>query len=136
VLWARHMELVRVEVALQTLTSVPDPRTIQQQIEQRVEAHLFIAFPAHGPTMTLRMKLKRLVTGLTPREVLKSLATILMVDVHFPTTDGRTLGMPRYTEPDTEQQMLLNSLRLTLPSQPPPRIRNGTAVLPTQHPNP
>ena len=136
VLWTWYMQLVRVEEAFQTLKSDLDLRPIHHQIEQRVEAHLFIAFLAYGLTMTLRMKLKRLAPGLTPREVLKSLATIQMVDVHFPTTDGRTLVMPRYTEPDTEQQMLLDRLRLTLPSQPPPRIRNGTAVLPTQHPNP
>jgi len=136
VLWAWYMQLVRVEEAFKTLKSDLDLRPIHHQIEQRVEAHLFIAFLAYGLTMTLRMKLKRLAPGLTPREVLKSLATIQMVDVHFPTTDGRTLVMPRYTEPVTEQQMLLDRLRLTLPSQPPPRIRNGTAVLPTQHPNP
>lgn len=135
-LWAWYMQLVRVEEAFKTLKSDLDLRPIHHPIEQRVEAHLFIAFLAYGLTMTLRMKLKRLAPGLTPREVLKSLATIQMVAVHFPTTDGRTLVMPRYTEPEIEQQMLLDRLRLTLPSQPPPRIRNGTVVLPTQHSNP
>lgn len=136
VLWAWYMQLVRVEEAFKTLKSDLDLRPIHHQIEQRVEAHLFIAFLAYGLTMTLRMKLKRLAPGLTPREVLKSLAAIQMVDVHFPTTDGRTLVMPRYTEPEGEQQIILEKLNLTLPSQPPPRIRNGTAVLPTPHPNP
>ena len=55
---------------------------------------------------------------------------IQMVDVHFPTTEGRTLIMPRYTEPELGQQMLLDKLRLKLPAQPPPRIRNGNADLP------
>jgi len=124
-----------MEEAFRTLKSDLDLRPIHHQIERRVEAHLFIAFLAYGLTMTLRMKLKRLAPGLTPREALKSLATIQMVNVHFPTTDGRTLVMLRYTEPEFEQQMLLDRLRLMLPSQPPPRIRNGTAVLPTPHPN-
>jgi hypothetical protein len=63
--------------------------------------------------------------------VLKSLSAIQMVDVHIPTTDGRELVMPRYTEAEYEQQMVLEKLRLTLPAQPPPRIRGGDAVLPT-----
>ena len=45
-----------------------------------------------------------------------------MGDVHLPTTDGRTLILSRYTEPEQEQRILLDRLRLTLPEQPPPRI--------------
>jgi len=60
--------------------------------------------------------------GLTPRSVLDKFAAIQMLDVKFPTTDGRTLILSRYTEPDTEQKLLLEQLKLTLPSQPPPRI--------------
>lgn len=48
-----------------------------------------------------------------------------MLDVTFPTTDGRTLILSRYTEPDTDHKLLLEQLKLTLPPQPPPRI--GTA---------
>jgi hypothetical protein len=45
-----------------------------------------------------------------------------MVDVHLPTTDGRHIVLPRYTQPDNDQQILLQQLKLTLPPQPPPRI--------------
>jgi hypothetical protein len=45
-----------------------------------------------------------------------------MVDVHLPTTDGRTLILSRYTEPEADQQLLLDRLNLQLPAQPPPRI--------------
>jgi hypothetical protein len=31
--------------------------------------------------------------------------------------------MPRYTQPETEQAILLNKLQLRLPQQPPPRIK-------------
>ena len=44
------------------------------------------------------------------------------LDVHFPTTDGRTLILSRYTEPNADQRVLLDRLSLTLPPQPPPRI--------------
>jgi hypothetical protein len=45
--------------------------------------------------------------GLTPRAVLEKLAGIQMLDVSFPTTDGRRLVMPRYTEPSPEQALSL-----------------------------
>jgi hypothetical protein len=54
--------------------------------------------------------------------VLDKLAAIQMLDVHFPTTDSRTLILSRYTELNAEQKLLVNQLKLDLPSQPPPRI--------------
>ena len=45
-----------------------------------------------------------------------------MVDVHIPTSDGRTLILSRYTQPEPDLQLLLSRLKLQLPAQPPPRI--------------
>ena len=45
-----------------------------------------------------------------------------MIEVHLPTTDGRQLILPRYTQPEKELALLLHQLHLTLPDQPPPRI--------------
>jgi hypothetical protein len=46
-----------------------------------------------------------------------------MIDAHLPATDGRTLVQSRRTEPEPEQQLLLDRLQLRLPEQSPPRIR-------------
>jgi hypothetical protein len=46
-----------------------------------------------------------------------------MLDVWLPTTDGRCLVMPRYTQPEPEQAILLHELKLQLPPQPAPRIK-------------
>jgi hypothetical protein len=54
-----------------------------------------------------------------------------MVDVELPTTDGRVLVLPRYTEPEAEQEVLLEKLGLTLPAQPPPRIGAWQLTEPT-----
>jgi transposase len=129
-LWEWYTQLVQVEEAFKTLKSDLNLRPIHHQVEKRVEAHIFVAFLGYCLMVTLRMKLRKAAPGLTPRAVLQSLAAIQMVDVHIPTTDGRTLILPRHTEPEPEQQMILEKLRLTLPSQPPPRIREGQAVLP------
>ena len=40
----------------------------------------------------------------------------------FPTTDGRTLILSRYTELTADQKLLARQLKLDLPPQPPPRI--------------
>jgi hypothetical protein len=55
--------------------------------------------------------------------VFEKLATILMVEVWIPMVDGRWLVMPRHTQPEKDVQALLNQIRTTLPSQPPPRIK-------------
>jgi hypothetical protein len=41
--------------------------------------------------VTLKARLKRGASGLTPRTVLEKFAAIQMLDVHLPTTDGREI---------------------------------------------
>jgi hypothetical protein len=65
--------------------------------------------------------------GLIPRAVLEKLAGIQMLDVSFPTTDGRQLVMPRHTEPSPEQAQLLHHLNLVLPH---PRITTSASTVP------
>jgi hypothetical protein len=63
-----------------------------------------------------------LAPGLTPRSVLEKFATIQMLDVHLPTTDEHTVILSRYTQPETDVQLLLQRLKLDPPAQPPPKI--------------
>ena len=78
-----------------------------------------VAFLAYCLSVTLQHKLRGHGPGLTPRAVLEKLA-VQMLDVSFPTTDGRMLVMPRYTEPEPEQALMLHQLGLALPQQPLP----------------
>jgi transposase len=133
VLWKWYMQLVRVEEAFKALKSDLNLRPIHHQTEKRVEAHILLAFLGYCLTTTLRMKLAA-APGLTPRAALDSLAAIQMVEVNIPTSDGRVLVMPRYTEPEAQQKMILEKLGLELPPQPPPRIRHGQMELPTAQP--
>ena len=50
-----------------------------------------------------------------------------MIDVAIPTTDGRTINLTRYTEPERELHLLLERLHLQLPAQPPPKISAAQA---------
>jgi len=132
VLWEWYMQLVRVEESFKTLKSDLNLRPIHHQIEKRVEAHILVAFLGYCLTMTLRMKLSAAAPGLTPRAALQSLSAIQMLEVHVPTSDGRMLVMPRYTEPEAQQRLILEKLKLSLPPQPPPRLRDGKLKLPTK----
>jgi transposase len=121
-LWKFYIQLVEVEAAFKNLKDDLQLRPIYHQLEQRVEAHIFVAFLAYCLHVTLRAQLKPLAPGLTPRAVLDKFAAIQMLDVHFPTIDGRTLILSRYTELNADQKLLVKRLKLDLPSQPPPRI--------------
>ncbi len=121
-LWQFYLPLTEVEAAFKNLKDDLQLRPIYHQLEHRIEAHIFVAFMAYCLHITLRARLKPLAPGLTSRAVLDKLAGIQMLDVHFPTTDGRTLILSRYTEPNPDQRLLLGRLNLTLPPQPPPRI--------------
>ena len=121
-LWSYYIQLTEVEQAFKELKGDLGIRPVFHQLESRIEAHIFVAFLAYCLHVTLKARLRPLAPGLTPRSALEKFAAIQMVDVHLPTTDGRTLVLTRYTEPEPEQQLLLERLQLRLPEQPPPRI--------------
>src|SRR6516162_5786786 len=131
-LWQFYIQLVEIEAAFKTMKDDLNLRPIHHQLEGRIEAHIFVAFLAYCLHVTLRARLKPLAPGLTPRAVLDKLAAVQMLDVHFPTTNGRTLVMSRYTELNADQKLLIKQLRLNLPSQPPPRITPAATALPHQ----
>ncbi|MGH8711397.1 MAG: IS1634 family transposase [Burkholderiales bacterium] len=121
-LWQFYIQLTEIEAAFKNLKDDLQLRPIYHQLQHRIEAHIFVAFMAYCLHITLRARLKPLAEGLTSRAVLDKFAAIQMLDVHLPTTDGRTLILNRYTEPNPDQRLLVERLNLTLPPQPPPRI--------------
>lgn len=128
-LWQFYIQLVEIEAAFKNLKDDLKLRPIYHQLQHRIEAHIFVAFMAYCLHVTLRARLRPLAGGLTPRSVLDKFSAIQMLDVQFPTTDGRTLVLSRYTEPNTDHKILLEQLKLTLPPQPPPRITEGGKLL-------
>jgi hypothetical protein len=121
-LWTFYLQLIEVEQAFKELKGDLAIRPIYHQTDARIDAHVFVAFMAYCLQITLKQRLRSLASGLTPRSVLDKMAAIQMVDVHLPTTDGRTVVLSRYTEPAADQAILLQQLKISLPAQPPPRI--------------
>jgi transposase len=128
-LWECYIRLTEIEQAFKELKSDLSVRPIYHQKDNRIEAHIFIAFMAYCIQVTLKQRLRALAPGLTPRAVIEKFAAIQMVDVHLPTTDGRQLVLSRYTQPDKDLQILLHQMKLKLPDQPPPKITSGRPVL-------
>jgi transposase len=120
--WEFYLQLVEVEEAFKNLKGDLCIRPIFHQLQRRIEAHIFVCFLAYCVQVTLRHQLRAKAPGLTPRQVLEKFGRMQMMDVHFPTTDGRELVFVRYTQPERDQQLLLAQMNWELPPQSPPRI--------------
>jgi transposase len=121
-LWEFYLQLVQVEQAFRHVKGDLAVRPLYHQKDERIEAHIFVTFLAYCLHVTLGRRLKDLAPGLTPRSVLEKLGTMQMIDVHLPTTDGREVILTRFTQPEPDQRLLLERLKLKLPEQPPPKI--------------
>ena len=121
-LWQYYMQLTEIEQAFKELKHDLAIRPVFHQREARIEAHLFVSFIAYCLHVTLKNLARPHAPGLTPRAILETFATLQMVDVHLPTTDGRQLVLPRHTRPNAEHALLLHQLNLQLPTQPAPRL--------------
>ena len=129
-LWQFYIQLTQVEAAFKDLKDDLSLRPIFHSLERRIEAHIFVSFLAYCLHVSLRASLKPLAPGLTPRALLEKFAAIQMLDVHFPTTDGRELIFCRYTQPEKDHKMLLAQLGWELPPQSPPRLTQKGQLLP------
>jgi len=125
VLWTRYVQLTQIESAFRSLKSELGIRPIYHQLEHRADAHVLIAFLAYCLQVTLKNRLMIHAPGLTPVSVMEKLSTIQMVEVWLPLLDGRWLVLPRHTQPEADVQALLEQIRITLPPQPPPRIKSS-----------
>jgi transposase len=121
-LWRYYIQLVQVEEAFKNLKGDLSIRPIFHYKESRIEAHIFVSFLAYCLHVTLQHRLREHAPGLTPRAVLAKFASMQMVDAWFPTVDGRWLIFARYTQPENDQRLLLDTLGMALPPQAPPRI--------------
>ena len=123
-LWKRYIVLTEVEQTFKELKNDLDIRPVYHQTDDRIEAHIFVSFLSYCLQVTLKQRAKAKAPGLTPRAILEKFKAMQMIDVHLPTTDGRNLILPRYTQPEKDVELLLHQLNLTLPEQPPPRIED------------
>ena len=121
-LWHHYMQLTEIEQAFKELKHNLAIRPIFHQLEQRIEAHIFVSFIAYCLLVTLKNLARPQAPGLTPRAIVEKFAAIQMVDLHVPTADGRHLVLARHTQPSEDHELLLRQLDLALPKQPAPKL--------------
>ena len=116
------MQLTEAEAAFRTLKSEVKLRPIWHWTEKRVEAHVLVAFLGYCLWVCLKKKAERRAPSLTPWQILDQLGRIALVEVWFELRDGRRMCLPRITQPEPAQALLLEQLDWSLPQQPPPRV--------------
>jgi transposase len=121
-LWRQYLQLTEVENVFRTLKSELNLRPIWHRIQPRIEAHLLVAFLGYCLWVCLKQKLKAAAASLTPAQVLHQLKQILLVEVWFDLRQGGKICLPRVTQPEAAQQLILHHLGWSLPEQPPPKI--------------
>lgn len=121
-LWKQYIVLTEIEQAFKEIKHDLNIRPVYHQKDERIQAHIFVSFLAYCLQVTLKQRAKAKAPGLTARAILEKFKVMQMIDVHLPTTGGRNLILPRYTQPEKELALLLYQLNLTLPDQPPPRL--------------
>ena len=88
-LWRYYIQLAQVEEAFKNLKGDLAIRPIYHQNQDRIEAHIFIAFLAYCLHVTLGPAIAGACARADPASVLEKFAAVQMIDVQFPTTDGR-----------------------------------------------
>ncbi len=121
-LWQTYVQLAEAEGAFRTLKSEIKVRPIWHWTERRVEAHVLVAFLGYCLWVCLKKQAERSASSLTPWQILDQLGRIALVEVWFELRDGRRMCLPRITQPEPAQAVLLEQLNWRLPPQPPPRV--------------
>jgi len=121
-LWKMYVQLTEVEAVFRAMKSDLAVRPIWHWVEQRVEAHVMVAFLGYCLWVCLRQTLKALAQSLTPWQLLDQFGRIVQVEVWFKLRGGGAICLPRISQPEPAQAILLHQLGWKLPDQPPPRI--------------
>jgi transposase len=116
-LWKAYIQLTEAEAAFRIHKSDLSIRPIWHQKEERVLAHIFVCFLAYVLWKTLAQLCSKAGLGDEPRRVLSELSEIRSLDVVLPTRNGQQIRTRCVSKPSDHQQILLEKLRLTLPSK-------------------
>jgi len=116
-LWKAYIQLTEAEAAFRIHKSDLSIRPIWHQKEERVLAHIFVCFLAYVLWKTLGQLCDKAGLGSEPRRVLAELSDIRSLDVVLPTRSGPEIRTRCISKPTDHQQILLEKLRLKLPSK-------------------
>ncbi len=117
-LWETYIQLTEAEAAFRVHKSDLSIRPIWHQKEDRVLAHILVCFLAYVLWKSLSRWCLRAGLGHEPRRVFEELGKTRLVDVVLPTRQGTEIRKRCVTRPTDHQAILLQHLRLNLPTRP------------------
>jgi transposase len=115
-LWRAYIQLTEAEAAFRIQKSDLQLRPVWHQKQERVQAHILVCFLAYVLWKTLAQMCHHAGLGDEPRKVFSELATIMLLDVVLPTSQGVTIRKRCVSRPGDHQAILLQRLGLHLPS--------------------
>jgi transposase len=121
-LWKMYVQLTEVEAVFRVMKSELGVRPIWHRIGPRVEAHVMVAFLGYCLWVCLKQRLRAAAPSLTPWQLLDQFGRVVQVEVWFKLRAGGAICLPRITQPEPAQAILLHQLGWSLPKQPPPKI--------------
>lgn len=108
--WKQYMMLTRVEAAFRDMKSPLAVRPVYHQLQNRVEAHIFVCVLAYHLLVAIEKLLQ--ANGITSswETVRKQLSTHQVVSALLPSTAGKMLEIRRDTTPDGTQKAIYSAL--------------------------
>jgi len=116
-LWEAYIHLTDAEEAFRIQKTELRLRPVWHQKTERVEAHILVCFLAFVLWKTLAQMAKAAGLGDSCRKILDEMAMIRTVDVVMKTRQGKTVRRRCVTRPSEHQAILLQYLKIRLPSQ-------------------
>jgi len=122
-LWEIYMQLTEAEAAFRAIKSELSIRPIWHHKEERVQAHIMVAFLGYALWVTLKHSLKGTQYfhpydyDVSPWKALQMFSNIKSGDIILPVTNGKTIRLRRVSTPDQECKLLLERLKIKLPQQ-------------------
>ncbi len=116
-LWKAYIQLTEAEAAFRIHKTDLSIRPIWHQKQDRVLAHILVCFLGYVLWKTLAQFCDRAGLGSEPRRVLSELSEIRSMDVVLPTRSGAEIRTRCISKPTDHQQILLEKMRLKLPSK-------------------
>jgi transposase len=130
-LWKTYTQLTDAEEAFRSLKTDLGIRPIYHQTEQRVKAHILVAFLAYVLRRTLAEWMRGSELGNAPQPVIDEIKRIKSMDVVLQTDAGRDVRLRCVATPEMPLKILLDHLGLKLPRRlrPLPKPRTTQSVM-------
>jgi transposase len=129
-LWKTYTQLTDAEEAFRSMKTDLSIRPIYHQTENRVKAHILVAFLAYVLRRTLAEWMRGSGLGNAPQPVIDEIRRVKSLDVVLPTEAGRNVRLRCVSTPEASLKILLDHLGLKLPRRlrPLPKPTSASAM--------